>query len=137
MRVMLDTNILISALLFPSKSINTLFEELVLNHTIVLSSYVIDEFYDVMKRKFPHKLDAVERFINSISYELVHTPKQMYIQEMEVRDIKDYPVVYTAMLEDMDVLLSGDKDLTVLRVKGIEILTPTQFLEKYSKGISP
>lgn len=137
MKVMLDTNILISALLFPSQSINTLFEELVLNHTIVLASYVIDEIHDVMRRKFPHKMDAVERFLSSVSYEFVYTPKQIYIQEFIVRDYKDYPIVYTAILESVDVLLSGDKDLTVLNVRELEILTPAQFMKKYSKGISP
>jgi putative PIN family toxin of toxin-antitoxin system len=134
MRVMLDTNILISALLFPSTHVDALFEELVLNHTIVLSSYVIDELYDVMKRKFPHKMQAIDRFMSSIRYEFVDTPRQMYIQGIEVRDYKDYPVIYTAILAKVDVLLSGDKDLTVLAVQKIPILTPTRFLEEYSKG---
>jgi putative PIN family toxin of toxin-antitoxin system len=134
MRVMLDTNILISALLFPSTHVDALFEELVLNHTIVLSSYVIDELYDVMKRKFPHKMQAIDRFMSSIRYEFVDTPRQMYIQGIEVRDYKDYPVIYTAILAKVDVLLSGDKDLTVLAVQKIPILTQTRFLEEYSKG---
>ena len=48
MRVMLDSNILISALLFPLGRVDTLFRELVLNHTIVISSYVVDEVHEVI-----------------------------------------------------------------------------------------
>ena len=132
MRVMLDSNILISALLFPSGRVDTLFRELVLNHTIVISSYVVDEVREVIRRKFPQKEKVIEKFFASISYEYVHTPRQMYIDEFVVRDFKDYPVVYSALHEEVDVLLSGDKDLSGLCVENMEILTPSQFLEKYS-----
>lgn len=56
----------------------------------------------------------------------------MYIDEFVVRDFKDYPVVYSALHEEVDVLLSGDKDLSGQCVENMEILTPSQFLEKYS-----
>lgn len=27
-----------------------------------------------------------------------------------IRDIKDYPVLYTAIIENVDILITGDKD---------------------------
>lgn len=131
MRVMLDTNILVSALLFPSKQVNILFEELVLNHTIVISTFVIDEFYDVIQRKLPDKLSEVKKMMASMSYEIVCTPKHIYIKNYYIRDFKDYPVVYTALLEKVEILLTGDQDLTELKFENLEILTPAQFREKY------
>ena len=131
MRVMLDTNVLISALLFPSEHMTKLFENLVVNHTVVLCSYVIDELHMVVERKFPNKADVVEKLLGRMSYELVYTPKTIDKAMLEIRDVKDYPVIYTAILEEVDVLVTGDRDFEDLELKRPEILTPTAFMEKY------
>ena len=48
MRVMLDTNILISSFIFKSSKINELINELSKNHEIVICSYVIDELKELI-----------------------------------------------------------------------------------------
>ena len=48
MRIMLDTNVLISALLFPGAKMNSMMETLFTKHDLVLSSYVVDELKDVI-----------------------------------------------------------------------------------------
>ena len=131
MRVMLDTNVLISALLFPSERMTKLFENLVVNHTVVLCSYVIDELHMVVERKFPNKANVVEKLLERMSYELVYTPKIMDKAMLEIRDVKDYPIIYTAILEEVDVLVTGDRDFENLELKCPEILTPTAFMERY------
>lgn len=131
MRVMLDTNVLISALLFPSERMTKLFENLVVNHTVVLCSYVIDELHMVVERKFPNKADVVEKLLGRMSYELVYTPKTIDKAMFKIRDVKDYPVIYTAILEEVDVLVTGDRDFEDLELKRPEILTPTAFMERY------
>ena len=60
MKVMLDTNVLISAMLFPRSAINATMADLLTRHEIYLSSYVVDELNDVVLRKFPTKLKAVD-----------------------------------------------------------------------------
>jgi len=47
------------------------------------------------------------------------------------KDIKDYPVLYTAILEDVDILVTGDRDFSDVDVEKPEILTPAEFVEKY------
>lgn len=42
MRIMTDTNILISVLLFPSQQMNTLIYKITMEHQLVLSSYVVE-----------------------------------------------------------------------------------------------
>ena len=131
MRVMLDTNILISALLFPSSQMNNFFETLVLNHTMVLSSYVIDELHKVIERKFPNKIEIIERLLERMSYELVYTPQIIDNTLISIRDIKDYPVIYTAITEDIDILITGDKDFENLEIERPEIMTISTFLKQY------
>ncbi len=49
----------------------------------------------------------------------------------QIRDESDYPILYTAILEDVDILITGDKDFLDIEIERPEILTPAQFLEKY------
>lgn len=43
MRIMLDTNILISAILFRSESLSRLTEKVAEDYTLVLSTHIVDE----------------------------------------------------------------------------------------------
>ena len=52
---MLDTNVLISALLFPGTKMDAMMNYIFTNHQLVLSSYVVDELKNVVRRKFPGK----------------------------------------------------------------------------------
>jgi len=49
----------------------------------------------------------------------------------EIRDEKDYMVLHTAILADVDILITGDKDFEDIKIERPEILTPKRFLEKY------
>ena len=51
MRIMLDTNILISMLLFPNEQFRKLLDYITRNHKRVLSSFIIDELTAVVARK--------------------------------------------------------------------------------------
>ena len=55
MRIMTDTNIIISAFLFPNSLIRKLLEKIVVQDQLVLCSYIIEELYAVFKSKFPEK----------------------------------------------------------------------------------
>ena len=131
MRVMIDTNIMISALLFPSQQMNTLLYKITTKHQLVLSSYVVDELMQVTRRKFPGKVEAMDQLLSRIPYELVYTPEHPTQGLFEIRDEKDYPVLYSAISEDVDVFITGDKDFDGLDLEKPEILSATQFLEKY------
>ena len=72
---MLDTNVLISALLFPSKRMNAMFEDIFRDHRLVLSSFVVDELHRVVERKFPKRTEVIDRFLSQIAFELVYTPR--------------------------------------------------------------
>ncbi len=52
MKVMLDTNILISAFIFKSNKMNNLIYELSKKHEIVICSYTIEELKELFENKF-------------------------------------------------------------------------------------
>lgn len=131
MRIMLDTNILISLLFFTNQRMNSMMQYIFKNHKLVLSSFVVDELKAVASRKFPNKVKAIDNLLRQISFELVYTPTEIEENLFEIRDIKDYPVLYTAIIEDVDILITGDKDFSDIALERPEILTPSQFIEKY------
>jgi len=131
MRVMLDTNVLISAIIFPNERMDSLIYKAALDHKLVLSSYVIDELLDVTKRKFPQKIKDVDLFLMRLPYELVYTPQEQTYDFFHIRDINDYPVLYSAIIEDVDLFVTGDDDFADVEVEKPEIITPSEFLEKY------
>lgn len=128
---MVDTNVLISLLVFSSKKMNQMMECIFLEHQLVLSSYIVEEFKGVVKRKFPSKIAVVDTLLAKMSYEYVYTPDLIDEILFEIRDVKDYPVLYTAILEDVDILVTGDSDFDDVDVEKPEIMTPAQFVENY------
>ena len=77
MRIMLDTNVLISALLFPGDRMNSMMNHILTDHQLVLSSYVVEELKSVIRRKFSGKETAVNRLLLKMSYEYVYTPESV------------------------------------------------------------
>jgi len=128
---MVDTNVLISLLVFSSKKMNQMMECIFIEHQLVLSSYIVEELKDVVKRKFPNKIGIVDTLLAKMNYEYVYTPDILNETLFEIRDVKDYPVLYTAILEDVDILVTGDGDFSDVDVEKPEILTPAEFVEKY------
>jgi len=123
MRIMIDTNILISAIVFRSESLSLLIE---------LSTYVVDELKTVVERKFLGKVKAIEKFLTVLSYELTYSPQDFEGAPLfEIRDEKNYMVLHTAIVADADILITVDKDFTDVEIERPEILTPKEFLEKY------
>jgi len=131
MRIMLDTNVLISLLLFPNQRMNAMMEHIFKEHELVLSSFVVDELKDVVRRRFPAKVKVVDKLLLKMSYELVYTPEEIDETLFNINDPNDYAVLYTAIIEDVDVLITGDKDFAKIEIEKPEILTPAEFRSKY------
>ena len=128
---MVDTNVLISLLVFPSKKMNRMMECIFMEHQLVLSSYIVEELKDVISRKFPGKSGVVDMLLARMSYEYVYTPEVLDETLFEIRDKKDYPVLYTAMVEDVDIIVTGDRDFSDVEIDRPRILSPAEFIERY------
>jgi putative PIN family toxin of toxin-antitoxin system len=131
MRVMLDTNVLVSLLLFPREKMNTMMGYIFREHELVLSSFVVDELKAVVHKKFPAKEKAIDNLLTKMSYDFVYTPEEMDYSLFCIRDKKDYPVLYTAIIEGVDVLITGDKDFGSIEIEKPDVVTPARFMEKY------
>jgi len=74
MQVMVDSNIILSALIFPKGKASEAFEKCITNYDVVICSYVIEECRRVVMKKFPKYINDFEIFIKSLIFKLVITP---------------------------------------------------------------
>jgi len=132
MRILLDTNVLVSAFIFKRETISKMLDFLIDCHVIVLSSHILDELKSVVEAKFPSKLASLNLFLDRLPFELVYCPDSIDKNKFPpLRDNSDLPVLASAIMSDVDCLLTGDKDFASLKLERPLILTPAQFLEKY------
>lgn len=131
MRVMLDTNILASAFVFKSKKMNELIYKLSTEHEIVICSYTIEELKELIDTKFKVTQKDLDEFLKDFPFILVYSPTTVENKLFEIRDKDDYIILHTAIIEDIDVFITGDKDFNDIDIDKPEIMNTTEFLEKY------
>ena len=132
MRIMIDTNVLISAFILNSRYLTQMIDSITERHTIVLPTYVIDELKRVTKVKFPDRYNLLESFFRELPFELVYTPEKIdKTKYPDIRDVKDLPILVTAINEDVDILITNDEDFAPLDMEHPEIMTPKSFVDTY------
>ena len=131
MKVMLDTNILVSAFVFKSKKMNELIYKLSTEHEIVICSYTIEELKELVDTKFKVTQNDLDEFLKDFPFILVYSPTTVENKLFKIRDKYDYIILHTAIIEDVDVFITGDKDFDDIDIDKPEIMNTTEFLEKY------
>jgi putative PIN family toxin of toxin-antitoxin system len=126
MRILVDTNILISALLFPNSRPAKALIYISENHDMVLCDRNLYELRDVLRRKAPNSLPDAEVLLAELSYELI--PAAYNAQKL-IRDVKDQPILDAAIVADVDIILTGDKDFLALDMQHPKCITVSQFFE--------
>ncbi|MBB5326274.1 putative PIN family toxin of toxin-antitoxin system [Anoxybacillus tepidamans] len=131
MRVLIDTNILISASLNSSGTPYQAYLKAVTypNHGIVCDQN-IDELRRVFNRKFPHKIQALEHFLSLALtvLEVIPTPTIDVSDEALVRDVSDRPILRAAIAAKVDILVTGDKDFLEAKITSPKIMTTAELV---------
>ena len=126
MKILADTNILISALFYPDgKPAKALFHAAD-NHNLVLSDYNISEFRRIAKEKFSGVEADIDLFLTELTYELILAPEA---PQKLISDPKDAPILNAAIISDVDIIISGDKHFFNLKIEQPKVLTAAGYLE--------
>ena len=132
MRVLIDTNVLVSAALNPGGMPFQAFVKAVSypNHGMICEQNV-DELKRVFNKKFPNKIQALDRFLSValLTLELVTVPDETQEMESKIRDMADRPILRAAIAANADVLLTGDRDFLESGIQHSAIVTPAEFLQ--------
>jgi putative PIN family toxin of toxin-antitoxin system len=132
MKVFVDTNILVSAILFPKSKVAEAFSIILKEHSLVICQYSIEELEEVFRIKFPDKIESINIFMNELTYELIDIPKKIdYSKYPNIRDKNDLPILVSAILSKSDILLTGDKDFEDIEIKKPVIMKPMDYISRY------
>lgn len=133
MKVLIDTNILISAALSNNGLPYQAFVKAVSypNHGVICEQN-IDEMRRIFNRKFPAKIQALESFLSLalLTLEIVPTPIEEQEIESKIRDINDRPILRAAISVGADILLTGDKDFIESGILNPKVMTATEFVNE-------
>ncbi|CAN1536685.1 COG1569 Predicted nucleic acid-binding protein, contains PIN domain [Spirosomataceae bacterium] len=130
-KIVFDTNVLVSALLFKTSKSRLAYEKALLNHQIISSLECYKELVEVLSRpKFSKYFSEIDKSIFLINY--FHSTQFVKVNiVVEVcRDPKDNKFLALAFEHSSDFIVSADNDLPILNpYKNIPILTANGFLE--------
>ncbi len=132
LRVVLDTNDLVSGLAYPSGTPGRIVSAWHRGGLdVVLSKYIPDEMVRVLPKLSSNKRSSAEIRDLADSFlfmaEIVEPSGEV---DEALRDRADAPVLQTLQAAQADYLITGDKDLLALAGK-YSILTPAEFWERH------
>lgn len=136
MKVVVDVNVWISALLWRGIPRQILQKAQNNQITIFASEDLFQELKTTLRRdKFVSKIKSLGLTVEDLldaSTEVLNFCPTIPIDVPELRDSKDNHVLAAALSANAEVLITGDKDLLVLKnFAGIAIMKPTDFLDIY------
>nr|WP_294508582.1 putative toxin-antitoxin system toxin component, PIN family [uncultured Rhodopila sp.] len=139
LRVVLDTNALISRLLVPSSVPAWAVQRAISEHIVLASDATIMELADVLsRRKFdPYvSVEDRQRFLRLFG-RIVEQATVLHVVRA-CRDPKDDKFLELAVNGAADVIVTGDADLRALNpFRGIQISSPADFLLKVCAADRP
>lgn len=126
MKLFFDTNVLIAA--FTSRGYTyDVIKDAMFKHEVYCSEYVLQEVSQNLGAKFPLSKQAIEAIMQTLKQHFIKGKTAETIEDV-CRDSKDNQVLADAANNDIDVIITGDKDLLVLKhYKKTKIITPKDY----------
>ncbi len=133
MKVVLDTNVLASAVATRGLCADVLREVLV-NHELVICKQITDELRRVLSTKFGVATWLINEFLRLIQQESI-TVKVRSVPEVGLTDKDDLGILAASIASGADFLVTGDKELQDLgHIERTTILAPRAFWEELTRG---
>ena len=133
-RVLPDTNIIISSVFWRGNPYEVVRKGILGEYQLVISAEILDEVVDKLRNKFKFPEESIQELIDILmTYcHIVDVTSKFDV----VRDKKDNKIVECAFDGKADYIVTGDPDLLELKeFKGIEIIKAKEFLEKIKENI--
>jgi putative PIN family toxin of toxin-antitoxin system len=133
MRLILDTNILVSAFVFKSESVNIVLKHAANKYTLLFSESTFKELKSaLLKPKFVEFVEfpTISNFIINLFRigECIEPTEKITV----CRDPKDNKFLELAVAANADCIVNGDKDLLVLNpFRGIKIISAGDFIIQF------
>jgi uncharacterized protein len=129
MKVLLDTNVLASAIATRGLCTDVL-REVLTSHELIVSAHLLKELKQVLQRKFGVPASLTVEFLNLLQQDTIMA-KPVDLPDVNIKDKGNLIILASALKADADLLVTGDKELLMLgKVENMEIVSPRAFWEK-------
>ena len=126
MRVMLDTNVLASAVATRGLCADVL-RAVLAEHELVICPQIISELQRVLKDKFALPRPLVNDFIRLVREDAILC-EPGDLPAVKLKDKDDLGILSAAIRGEVNVIVTGDKDLQMVgTVAELKIMSPRQF----------
>ena len=134
MKVVLDTNVLVSGLMYPESvpgKIVTAWREA--QFDVVSSLSQLEEIgrvlgYPKIRKVLKWSPETIERFLEQLLLRVELAELGEFVDE-QLRDVSDAPILASLVVSKADFLVTGDGDLLALRER-FSIVTPAELAVK-------
>lgn len=128
MKVVIDTNVYISSLLFKGKA-REAYDLIIANADLYISDFIVSELSDKLHSKFSVPSKTVREIITSILSVADNVTATTPLPKI-CRDADDNYILQLCEIIVADFLITGDKDLLILkRYKSTQIISPADFIK--------
>jgi len=129
MRVLLDANVLVSAV--ATRGLCTdVFREVLTSHELIVSDALLKEVQKALQQKLKVPSSLISEFVNLLKQDTIFI-KPSRLPEVTIKDKSDLIIIASALSGSADLLVTGDKELLNLgSVESLEIVSPRAFWEK-------
>jgi uncharacterized protein len=129
MRVLLDTNVLASAVTTRGLCADVL-REVLAEHELVTCPQILSELRLILRSKFGMPSELIADFIALLQQDAISS-KPGALPRISLKDKEDIGILAAAKGGDAQVIVTGDKELQGLRrFLDIAIVSPREFWEK-------
>lgn len=123
MKILVDTNVLISAMVFDGRILRLLQFLLESCYEVLVSEYVDTEFKANLYKKWPDKADKIYQGYRAMNFIFCKSTSKL---TGTLRDVNDVPVLSDAIYNKADIILTGDKDFLESGITSPMIYSPSQ-----------
>ena len=126
MRILIDSNVLISALFYPDSKPAKAMLHAADNHALILTDHNISELCRIAMEKFSDRQMDIDLFLAELTYELVSAPE---VPQKMIVDPNDAPILNAAIANGVDIIISGDKHFLELDIEWPKVMKPADYLK--------
>lgn len=128
MIILLDINVLIAAFIARGFC-SELLEHCIRQHNLVTSDFIINEFRDKLSSKLKYDSQEIDQ-ATELLFSRMRVVLPRSLEENVCRDPDDDNVLAAAIEGKCDCIITGDKDLIILKqYRGVDRLSPSDFRE--------
>ena len=126
MNILFDTNVLISGFVSRGYTYDVI-KDAIFRHEIYYTEYLLKEVQKNLSTKFPLSDEAVTYIIDIVKKHFLKG-ETANTTENVCRDSTDNQILADALANKIEILITGDKDLLILKhYKGIKIINPKDY----------